>query len=83
MNYPHGIGHVTSTELDTAKVGQRNPIQSKNCALRNEFAAENGVGNIVDRRFYPKVFEGIRFGLCRNMSRIKETEDTKQQLYLF
>ena len=37
------------------------------------FAAENGIGNIVDRRFYPKVFEGIRFGLCRNTSRIKDT----------
>ena len=36
MNYPHGIGHATSTELDTAKVGQWNPIQSKHCALRNE-----------------------------------------------
>ena len=56
-------------------------VSTAHCVM--SFAAENGVGNIVDRRFYPKVFEGIRFGLCRNTSRIKDTEDTKQQLYLF
>ena len=34
-------------------------VRTVHCIM--SFAAENDVGNIVDRRFYPKVFEGIRF----------------------
>ena len=57
-------------------------VSTARCVM--SFAAKMASGTTtIDGRFYRKFCEGKRFGLCRNTSRIKDTEDTKQQLYLF